>query len=223
MNDILLMLDMDWATDQQITYVLDKLDKYKIKSTWFITHHTTMLDRMRKNKNIELGIHPNFHPDSTQGKGYDDIMQNLLQIVPDAVSLRTHTLFWSSRLMPLCKKYGIKNDASIILFNTPNILPHILKSYDLRRFPTYWEDDLAIVENNDFIKTDTDGLKIIIFHPVHIFLNTFEISSYKDMKEPNTTLYGINNIFDQFLVNAKKNNWCKYTLNELGEKYESKI
>lgn len=213
------MFDMDWASDIQIEYVLDKLERHKIKSTWFVTHDTPILERMRKDKRIELGIHPNFNPDSTQGKDQDEIMQNLLKIVPNAVSVRSHTLYWSSRLMPLYKKYGIKNDATIILFNTPNITPHYLKSFNLRRFPSYWEDSLAMVENNDYINTKENGLKIVTFHPVHIFLNSYDPINYKSMIESNQTLYGTGNIFDKFLNDSNKNNWCIYTLNELGNKH----
>ena len=59
---LFLTFDVDWCSDEVLSYTLDIVEKYDINSTFFITHQTALLDRMRENPKIELGIHPNFNP-----------------------------------------------------------------------------------------------------------------------------------------------------------------
>ena len=60
-NEIFLTFDIDWASDEVINDSLEVIEKYGIKSTWFVTHDSPILERLKDNKNIELGIHPNFN------------------------------------------------------------------------------------------------------------------------------------------------------------------
>ena len=62
----LLTFDTDWAPDYTIDYVSEKLEKAKIKSTWFITHDSPAIQRLVNNPLFEVGIHPNFLSNSTQ-------------------------------------------------------------------------------------------------------------------------------------------------------------
>jgi len=58
---IFLTFDLDWCSDEVLCYTLEIIEKYDIKATFFITHYTPLLEKIRKNSNIELGIHPNFN------------------------------------------------------------------------------------------------------------------------------------------------------------------
>ena len=68
-----LTFDIDWAPDCCVEYILNKLKKQKIKSTFFITHETDIIDEIRKDGH-SLGIHPNFLKDSTQGNSELEIV-----------------------------------------------------------------------------------------------------------------------------------------------------
>lgn len=190
-----------------------------------MTNDSPIIQRMKENDLIELGLHPNFHPDSTQGKDFNDIMNNLLMIVPGATSIRTHTLFWSSRLYYELEKFAIKYDSSLILYNSNNIEPNILDHVGLIRFPIYWEDDFALLEKNLNIDLTKKGLKILNFHPVHIYLNSPSINNYNEAKKGGIWkdfIYrgikrGIDEVFDSMLEIMKKDNTI--TLNQLGELY----
>ena len=93
-NDILITIDTDWVPDFAIEKTADILIENQVKTTWFLTHNSKAIRRLFEYSDLfELGIHPNFMSDSTQGDSYEEIMKYLLCIVPDAKSIRTHGLF----------------------------------------------------------------------------------------------------------------------------------
>ena len=182
----ILTFDIDWAPDYIINDISDRLKKLKIKSTWFVTHDSPAIQKLKKNSLIELGIHPNFFSNSTQGKNIDEILRNLKKIVPNAKSIRTHGLLQSSEILLKFQKYGIKNDVSILLENQPFLGIHYSKYLKIKRFPYYWEDDVEIKNKIDFNDSEKhmyiQGLKIFNFHPIHIFLNSASMTNYNKMK-----------------------------------------
>ena len=64
----------------------------------------------------------------------------LKTIIPNAKSIRTHSLLQSSHLLLKFQKYGIENDVSLNLEKTPNLVPHHSKFFNLFRFPFFWGD-----------------------------------------------------------------------------------
>ena len=110
-DKVFLTFDTDWAIDPVIEKTLDLIDEHDLSATIFITHDTPLLDRMRKNPNIELGIHPNFNflleGDFRYGKNYEEVINYYRKIVPEAVSLRSHSMTNNSRISSLLDKLGI--------------------------------------------------------------------------------------------------------------------
>ena len=212
----ILTFDIDWAPDYIINDISNRLKKLKIKSTWFVTHDSSAIQKLKKNSLIELGIHPNFFSNSTQGKNIDEILRNLKKIVPNAKSIRTHGLLQSTEILSKFQKYGIKNDVSILLENQPFLGIHYSKYFKIKRFPYYWEDDVEIKNKIDFNDSENhmyiQGLKIFNFHPIHIFLNSasmtnynkLKINGYPKIKESEILKFknkkkGINTFFDNFI------------------------
>ena len=179
-KDIVLSFDMDWAPDFMIKDILDFLIFNKCKSTWFVTHDTILLSKMREYPELfELGIHPNFMSGSSHGTNFNQVMDNIMQIVPEAISVRSHALFYCHQLLDIYLKYGIKYDSSVNLFGAPFITPvkiYSKKNY-LIRVPFYWFDC-----NTFECDLNVGGLKIFVFHPVHIFLNSVNILKYESLK-----------------------------------------
>src|SRR5258708_1040997 len=91
-NKLFLTFDIDWASDEVLGYTLDLLEKYTICATFFVTHETPLLTRIRNNPRFEMGIHPNFNfilnGDSRYGKNPAEVIDYYLKMVPDAVSVR---------------------------------------------------------------------------------------------------------------------------------------
>jgi len=111
-NKIFLTFDIDWCSDEVLEYTLDLLDQFDAKATFFVTHQTKLLDRIEKNENFELGIHPNFNfllnGDFRYGKSMGEIVRYYLEIVPNAVSVRSHSMTQNSNILDLFRKNGLK-------------------------------------------------------------------------------------------------------------------
>ena len=73
---------------------------------------------MRAVKEFELGIHPNFNP-LLDGKGgsAEYIIDQMLELVPEAVSVRSYSLVQSSRLHELFHRKGLIFDCNDFIFS----------------------------------------------------------------------------------------------------------
>jgi peptidoglycan/xylan/chitin deacetylase (PgdA/CDA1 family) len=68
-NRVCVTLDVDWASDAMIDQTARILLEHEVPATWFITHASAAVDRLRDHPELfELGIHPNFLPGSTHGE-----------------------------------------------------------------------------------------------------------------------------------------------------------
>lgn len=207
-----LTLDVDWASDEQLNFVIDLLQKNNIKATFFITHETEVINRLRNNDLFELGIHPNFNPlliEKGNKKNAEEILNDLLEIVPEAKVVRSHSMTHSGHLLNLFGKYNLKFSSQFFLNKQKNIYPvkHINGIIDL---PVYFADDgfiyevdKQVVKINDykkFICSNKDSIRVFNFHPVHIFYNTDSFSTYNELKNKGITNIlrpeiGVNTIF----------------------------
>jgi len=236
---------MEWASDDVIDFVAEILVAHQVKATWFITHDSPSVQNLFNYPNLfELGIHPNFLQNSTQGENEKAILDNLLTIVPKAKSCRTHSLFQSSPLLKrLCVDYGIENDSSIFLPGTPHIVPHklIYSNKQLTRIPYLWGDytEMNGLAPNFSLsgRFQYEGVKLFCFHPMHIAVNaksgTYydQIKKEKDIKKvtlkelgnyTNNTAPGVLDFFKELISEIKaSDNENSLTLNEISEIWKS--
>ncbi len=208
-NTFFMTFDIDWAPDFIIDEIATILIVNKVKTTWFVTHNSFALDRLRQYPELfELGIHPNFYPSSTHGKTEDEVMNHIFKIIPDAISMRTHGLYQNSNfLMKAVRDFGIKVDVSLLLPYTPNITPHYLQfgnsTNPLLRIPFFWEDDVELFSQNpswdiNDKKFNYQGIKIFDFHPIHIALNSCNYNSYEALKSKISISKSTPSDIDQF-------------------------
>lgn len=232
----ILTFDTDWAPDYVIDYVSKKLEKLKIKATWYITHDSPAIRRLQNNALFEIGLHPNFHINSSQGKGVDEILKNLKKIAPDAKSIRTHGLLQSSEILLKFNKYGIENDVSILLSGEPFLKPHYSKYLKIIRIPYYWEDDIHMIEGDEWEDVKKyffiSGLKIFDFHPIHIFLNSNGMEKYNELKlngypkidkklllKYRNKFAGTNMFFENLIKNLNKRK--THTINDISQVFNN--
>mgnify|MGYP002632406607 CR=1 FL=1 len=191
-NKIFLTMDIDWACDGVFSSILDMIEENNLKVTLFITHNTSLSQRARVNPNIELGIHPNFNPlllgDFIYGKNAEEVIQYYLNIVPEAKSVRSHSLTQNSHILNLFTKYNLKFDSNhfIPLQFGINVKPWKNWDNNLIKIPFIWEDDLHCVYDLDWdinLITNYEGLKVLAFHPTNLFLNTHIIEHYENAKK----------------------------------------
>jgi hypothetical protein len=185
---LFLTLDIDWVSDEVLSFAIDLVEKYNLPATWFVTHETKLLDRIRENPLFELGIHPNYNflldGDFRNGKSINEIIDNMFKIVPDAVSVRSHSLTYSSKIMEAYASKGLKYECSYYIDTNGMNVPWLHPS-GLIHVPHIWEDDVAFLGeqfNNLEMKTLMSGIKVFDFHPFHLFLNSDSLSMYNDNK-----------------------------------------
>ncbi len=190
LNSILITLDTDWAPDFVLEYVADILIENNVPATWFVTHNSMVVKKLKKESCLfELGIHPNFLPGSTQGDSPQEVLNRCMKIIPDAVSMRSHSVYQSAPLLSIVmNETPIRIDSSIFLPLMPNIRP--VEYYEgekcLLKIPFFWADDNEIrhpLFDFDFFPVKLPhGVKVLTFHPIHIYLNSSAPGSYVALK-----------------------------------------
>jgi hypothetical protein len=187
-STVCLSLDLDWAPDHVLEDTRALLAEAGLPATIFATHHTPGVVALSNLAGVEMGVHPNFlgAPDENVA------LSRLLSDFPGAVGVRDHLLFYHSRLLPLFAHKGMRYFSNDLMFLHPGLGPY----YDwsgLVRLPIYWEDDVhCLYYDNRFdldtMKLDQPGMKILNFHPVHLFLNTRDEADYQaakpDLQDP---------------------------------------
>ena len=235
-SDIYITLDLDWASDEIIEFTLDILEKENICATIFITHYTKLLDRMRSNSKIELGIHPNFNKilsGETNNKCYINVIEEMMKIVPEAKSTRSHSITQNSSILNTFSAIGIKYDVNTYLpiHSGITMRPWVHSNNKLIRVPYFWEDDVQCLEfENGLVDTwnplkwveSQNDIKVFNFHPIHLFLNTENMDRYEKSrnvhrdfemlsKYVNSTVYGTRDFFRDLIRYAEleKFKFCK--------------
>jgi len=188
---IVITLDMDWAPDLVIDWVADKLVEHNVKATWFVTHASPAVERLRQRSDLfELGIHPNFMIGSTHGNSPEEVLNHCLEVVPEATSMRSHGLAQSTDILAkVIETAKIKTDVSIYLPRMMDVKPvrYNWGGGHLVRMPFIWEDDFEIQKKDSEWELESllgvdDGLRIFNFHPIHIFLNSDNNYCYEELK-----------------------------------------
>ncbi len=189
-DKIFLTFDIDWCSNEVLSYTLDIIEKYNVKATFFVTHETLLLERMKENQNIELGIHPNFNPllngDFRYGKNINEVVSYYMKLVPDAKSVRSHSVTQNSQILNSFEQFGLKFDSNTFIPHTSGIELKPWIYLNLIKVPYMFADDLRSYSQwslniNDYFKSD--GIKVFDFHPIHIFLNTEHLDRYEKSRE----------------------------------------
>jgi hypothetical protein len=187
-DKVFLTLDLDWAADDVIRDSIDILERARIPATWFITRETALIPRLRENPNFELGIHPNFNRllfdrDESNGRTPEEIVQRLLRIVPEAVSVRSHSMTQSTPLLDFFCKVGLTHDCNTFVSHSAKIPLAPWRHWNgMIKVPYFWEDDVHLLEKKpvDVLNlASAKGLKVFDFHPIHIALNSAQINDYE--------------------------------------------
>ncbi len=186
-DKVFLTFDIDWANDDIIATAIDLVEQAGVAATWFVTHDTPLLKRLRSNSKFELGIHPNFnfllHGDPRNGRTAVEVIDRLMSLVPEAKAVRSHCLTQGSLLLDMFKSVGLMYDCNdFISAHTKIELKPWLLWNGMVRAPHFWEDDVGCLYGSHESIDDLVqrvGLKIFDFHPIHVFLNTEHLDRYE--------------------------------------------
>lgn len=199
-SEPVITLDIDWAPDFVIDWTAGCLVQAGVKATWFVTHASPAVDRLRRHGDLfELGIHPNFMQGSSHGAGYETVLQHCMDLVPDARSMRTHGLVQSTAILEAILHYTpIVSDVSIFLPHASSVSPceYWWKGKCLTRIPYVWEDDFEMMRPKPVWRFESlvggkQGIVILAFHPIHLYLNHCTMSEYEELKRRCKELSGV--------------------------------
>ena len=182
-----LTFDIDWAPDFVILHCLELLDDARCKATFFATH-STPLNQEIVNRGHNLGIHPNFLPNSSQGSSVQEIISECLSYAPDAWCMRTHALVQSSPLLhEIFSKFPqLKLDVSLLMHRSAfsHKVQWDFDGVTFDRLLYNWEDDaqFSSYKKDNLPDLFFGELTVFDFHPIHVFLNSTDGSEYRNLK-----------------------------------------
>jgi hypothetical protein len=193
-DEIYITFDVDWACDEVLSHTIDLVEINNLHATFFITHDTPLLARLRGNPRIELGIHPNFNALLAGNKTASalEILRDIKTIVPEAVSVRAHALTTGSLFSDMFYQENLQIESNAYYYPSANhLIP--LPTYDpcgILRVYHFWEDDCHCAWIERGIEKDWgaqrfleySGMKIFDFHPIHLFLNTERSARYESTR-----------------------------------------
>jgi hypothetical protein len=190
----LLTFDIDWACDEVLHYLLDILEAEQVRATMFVTHATPVLERMRNNPLIELGIHPNFNPlieGADDAKSAQATLAELKELVPEAAVCRSHSLTTSGRWLGMYQAHKIEVLSNTMMNSVQYIEPYHQVN-GLTEVPIFFADDghiyisdekhLPLLDMDSIVERAHEGLRVFNFHPIHIAINTDSFEFYNNTR-----------------------------------------
>jgi hypothetical protein len=196
-NSVVLSFDVEWANAAIVNDVVRELDKRNLVGTFFCTHEGINVP------GHERGLHPNFrrdgdtirqirdqNPADFADMSDDDIIRQVLktthEFCPEAVGLRTHSLYFELKLLAIMKELDFAYDSSCFLPMQSNISP-FSAMWGVTEIPIYYMDHMDLVNGQSGfrlpeLKLDQKGLKVFNFHPALIYLNAEDDARYQNSK-----------------------------------------
>jgi len=222
-DNIYITFDIDWAPDYILEHCIEFCGELDMRVTYFATHQTKLLDQINCSNDNELAVHPNFDNllNRKEGqKGVEIILKELRDFAPSARSIRSHSVLQSARLLDIFAASGFTHDVNTWIPHWSGIQLGPWKDHNgIVMVPFYWADDIYCVNQqsrNVRGLLDRPGLKVLDFHPVHLYLNTDSYELYESSKpyhnEPkaleryrnNSTKNGVRVFLEELIIEAKR-------------------
>ena len=114
------------------------------------------------------------------------ILDEILEIVPEAKSVRSHSTTYSTGLLSEFAARGLQNDCNYFIPEFSDISLKPWKNWTgMTMIPYFWEDDVMCSRKNSATISELilkPGLKVFDFHPIHVFLNTENLYRYENSR-----------------------------------------
>ncbi len=231
---IVFTSDIDWAPEEVIADTINLFETYGVRCTFFSTHHSIELTKCNKNL-FETGIHPNFNPilNGQSDKRAVDIVDEIMDIHPEAQGVRSHSMLQSTELLQMFTDKKLLYDANHFLPYQSGLKPIKLWT-GLVRIPYNWEDDVHWTYGYSFddsgMNLEDEDLVVFDFHPIHIYLNTENKYRYNEAKRHyqdakallefrNTEVVGTRDLLISLLSYCKHNNLTTRKLADIANEF----
>lgn len=164
---LVLTTDTEWCSEDDIAALFNLADTLGVPLFPFVTHRSEFL----KKRGGAQGIHPNFLPSSTHGKTYDEVLDHMLAIVPDAVAFRAHCFYSETRLLWKMAARGFKVDCNVLTYLQRR--DPFTNVAGLRTYPTFWSDDVAKRLGETRLpkrSLNSSAMLVVNVHPLNVHL-----------------------------------------------------
>ena len=185
-NYIAVTIDIDWASEYCIGKIVNYFLENNIPLTVFCTHDSEVINSLKDNDMVELGIHPNFCQGSSQGETIDEVIEFCKKLVPESRCFRSHRWYSSNDVYDVLVNRGIKfdsNDSSML-----NLVEPFIHRSGVLRIPTYFEDGGFLWNQGTMNFAEygeeyfsANGLKVLDLHPIHFAINSPTLEYYRDI------------------------------------------
>ena len=186
-NGVCYTTDLDWASESAISMMLEYFEEQNIHPTVFMTHPSRCVEEYARRGRIDLGIHPNFIPPSSQGNSIAEIMEYCMELLPQAEAFRCHRWYASNDIYDLFYQKGLRYESN--LCTLLEVVAPFRHRSGLVSFPTFFEDGAwlyhgySVTFRGSEAVFDQPGLKIVNIHPMHFVLNTPYFRYMRDIKD----------------------------------------
>lgn len=193
-----LSVDVEWAHPEVLDFIVQQLNARGLPATFFCTHPGVELP------GHERGLHPNFR---RAGDAHRQLRHNLGEVAyaqasdeevlehvvahsrsfaPEAIGVRSHSLFYCSELIPIYQRQGLRYDSSTMLWLSDHLQP-FQRENEIVELPIYYMDHFDLLcSQTRFRLSDLrlggPGLKVFDFHPNMVYLNAQDNAHYLDSK-----------------------------------------
>ncbi len=205
----IITIDLDWAPKDAIEHTLEMLCQEKIQATIF----TTDMSRSFSYENHEVALHPSSSNNTSIFESFDQ----LSHVYTSAQGVRSHSLETSGKFQSYLAQKKIRYTSNYLHFLQPNIRP-LQMPFSLWELPIFYSDATALrfrdshgIWEGALSLLSVPGLKVFCFHPIHIFINTFNFNHYESAKcdyHNSKKLiyhrykgYGVRTIFQELIMN----------------------
>lgn len=186
-NLIVFTMDVDWASEYAIAQTLNYFENNEIPLTVFLTHKSKVCTEALRQGKIKGGIHPNFLPDSSQGKNFNEVIEFCYTLLPEVRGFRAHRYFDLNDTIDELYKRGVLYESNLCTW-LDRVSPFLHRS-GMVGFPIFMEDGGYLYQNGSLDysnlrdKIHMPGLKVINFHPMHFMINTPYFTYTRDIKD----------------------------------------
>ncbi len=218
-KDIFFTFDMDWACDGVLDFFYNLICRLDINITLNVTHDTPFLDVFKKDERIELGLHPNFNKllDGIDGPDKNEVIHDIKKLVPDAVTVRSHSLVKSSVITAAFCESEMQFELNSYIPPQQGLCLFPWKFENVLQIPFIFEDDLYFIEKLSFspgyyLTNDFKMFRVFNFHPIHLYLNCENMDRYQKAKTDFKNIHyleklrntgkGIKDFFEELVSNA---------------------
>jgi len=229
---VVITIDTDWTPAVCLEDTLQMLKASGMPATIFATVDVNC----EMIANCDLGIHPNFQGGA---QNLDDIHKEIAACLgkfPRASGLRAHALVNSTRHYFILRDHfpQIKYTSNHTMPEFSGIMPFRVESMR-PELPIFFMDNLYLEMHAHFDFRDLaqrlarPGLKVLDFHPFHLFINSQNKSHFSAAKEayqnPVALLRyrrageGARQLFEYLIEEIKRHNWRTATCSEIAEDF----